>query len=276
MKKLFLLLALLSFQFCKPIHQHPQCTPHAYVAFATQNYFSILKVTLDSHKEFSKQPFIVYGINADIPFSTQEYPLLIKRRMDVDLTQEHIFYVKPKVIYHANITNGVYIEADDVLNENVDTLFEICPIVKNIPFCPIHPQDPQNQQAVMQAMEVIAKTTPYVHAAHVIFTSSCLPFIQEWYQNCLAFGHLGQNYDETVLNVLLWKHKATECVGAFDPYYGSLQAYLQGRLPTEHGYTPAHHVSFHTLHGCKDAQQSAEIFQVLKELSLQKRQNNKR
>ena len=54
-----------------------------FVCYATENYFPILQVMLDSVKAFSNRPVVAFGVNADIPFSLEEYPFLIKKRVNI-------------------------------------------------------------------------------------------------------------------------------------------------------------------------------------------------
>lgn len=234
-----------------------------FVTFATSNYFDLLKVTLDSAHEFSSRPVIAYGINADIPFSTAEYPRLIKRRLDVDLSKTHIFFIKVRIILESGLDYGIYIEADDILNNGVDALFDVCKTIQDYPLCPLHPKDPENQYQIMRLMGVTKKTMPYVHA-HILFAHTCRAFLQEWYDACLQYGRMAANYDETILNVLLWKHGATNYVPVYDPYFESIRAWREGRLPVEHGYTQSP-INYYMLHGCKDPQQAAFILELLKQ-----------
>ncbi len=233
-----------------------------FVTFATKNYFPLLRVLLDSIQAFSTRKIVAFGINDDIPYSTIDYPFLIKKRLDVDLNKEHIFCQKPRIIRDCNIKYGIYVEADDILNQGVDSLFDLCKTVDAFPLCPIHPQDPNNQQAIMRLFHVSKKSMPYVHG-HVLFSYHCLPFIDEWYKACQRFATISPCYDETILNVLLWKYRVTRYTDVYDPYYGCLSAYLENRVPTEHGYKQFHNIRYYMLHGCKDPNAAAELLKFL-------------
>lgn len=236
-----------------------------FVSFATRSYFDLLEVMLDSVHYFSTRPVIVYGINDDIPFSTQKYPRLIKRRIDVDykfLMRPRIFYQKPNIIQKCGIKYGIYIEADDILNYGVDNLFAIARKVKNTPICPVHEHDPCDQETVMKRLNVEKKSMPYVHG-HILFSYQCLPFVREWYQACLDYGHLAPNADETVLNVLLWKYKSQTYTSVYDPYgKEGINAYLMG-LPAPMSYSVNHKVKYYMFHGVKDPQDARDIFNML-------------
>ncbi|MFZ5953496.1 MAG: hypothetical protein ACOYT8_00170 [Candidatus Dependentiae bacterium] len=250
------------------MHMHAHTQPsEGFVTFATSNYFDLLKVTLDSAHEFSTRPVIAYGINAEIPFDTAQYPRLIKRRLDVDLSKVHIFFIKVRIILESGLDYGVYIEADDILNKGVDTLFDVCKTIQDYPLCPLHPKDPENQYQIMKLMGVTHKSMPYVHA-HILFSHTCRAFLQEWYEACLKYGRKAPNFDETILNVLLWKYGATQYLPVYDPYFESIQAWRENRIPYEHGYTQPD-IHYYMLHGCKNHAQAAYILEQLKQYAQQ-------
>ena len=243
----------------------------AFVTFATQNYFPLLKVLLDSIKAFSSKPIIAFGINANIPFSSKEYPFLLKKRIDVDLRRVSIFSQKARIILESNIRLGVYVEADDVVNHGVDNLFELARKVEEYPLCPIHPKDPNDQQKLMMAMGVTSKSMPYVHG-HIIFSERCIAFIREWYGMCLKYTHLAPNADETVLNVLLWKYNVKEYVSVFDPYYGTLDDYMNDQIPIS--YKDFYPINYYMFHGCKDPERARDILDRLIKFSNEKKERD--
>ncbi len=232
----------------------------AWVAFATADYFRLLEVTIASVHAFSTRPIIAVGVNEDIPFSTQQYPRLIKKRVDVDLKKESVFNQKPRSILESGVDFGVYIEADDILIAGCDTLFAYAHRERPYPLCPTHGQDPNNQERLMEVLNVSEKSMPYVHG-HVIFSKQCMPFIKEWLDHCLEYRDFAINADETILNVLLWKHQVTEQVPAYDPYYyGSLGPYLK-LTPEAARQSP--YSSWKMFHGCKNPIFSWWFLQVL-------------
>ena len=236
-----------------------------FVAFASKSYFPLLEIMLDSVHYFSTRPVIVYGINDDIPYDTDKYPRLIKRRIDMDpekIKRPWIFYQKPNIILKCGIRYGIYIEADDILNYGVDNLFAIARKVDRFPICPVHQHDPCDQKEVMDALGVTEKSMPYVHG-HVLFSYKCLPFISEWYQACQDYGHLATNADESVLNVMLWKYKSTFYTSVFDPYSKeALEAYLEGS-PAPKSYSVRHKVKYYMFHGSKNRYEARSIFNTL-------------
>jgi hypothetical protein len=235
----------------------------AFVSFATENYFPLLEVTIESIHAFSTRPIIAYGINADIPFDTNKYPRLIKRRIDKPANM-NIYFEKLNCIIQSNVKYGVYVEADDIVNYCVDELFEHCKKIEKYPLCPIHPQDPNDEWPLMARLGVTEKTNPYVHA-HILFSEHCIPFLQECFNLAISLGNIGANWDETLLNVMLWKYKVHNYyLPVFDPLFGTVNDYLRGVYPRAYitGHTPE--VTYHMIHGCKNASQAKNILQILK------------
>lgn len=257
MLKKFILIVLLGF------NNLTAQIEEGFVTFATENYFPLLEVLLDSVKAFSTRPIVVFGVNADVPFSQEKYPFLIKKRIDVDLSKESIYFQKPKIILESNIKYGVYVEADDILNFGVDILFEWARKSKDYPLCPKHPQDPNNQHNIMNFLCVQNKSMPYVHG-HVLFSQTCMPFVKEWYETCLKYGNQASNYDETILNVLLWKYKVDKYVPVYDPYFDSLENYKNNTCPEQHGYNKNEPIHYFMFHGCKNPDEARKILDLLK------------
>jgi hypothetical protein len=96
-------------------------------------------------------------------------------------------------------------ETDDVVNYNVDVLFEVLHVWPYpLPLSPRHPDDPNIYADFMQQHNVSKRTTPYIHA-HIIWNYRALPFLKKLYF-LLRRGHFkGANFDETGLNIMLWK-----------------------------------------------------------------------
>ncbi len=97
-----------------------------WVAYATEDYFSLLEIAIASAHTFSTRPIVAVGLNADVPFSTQKYPRLIKKRIDVSMEWVRPYIFKPLAILTAGLKRGVYIDADAILNKGCDALFAFC------------------------------------------------------------------------------------------------------------------------------------------------------
>ncbi|HEY5236700.1 MAG TPA: hypothetical protein VIJ14_11020, partial [Rhabdochlamydiaceae bacterium] len=109
----------------------------AFVTYATANYFPLVEALLDSIKVFSTRPIVVFGVNADIPFSSDKYPFMVKKRIDLDSqSKESVFFAKPKAILESGVLRGIYVDSDIVLNVGFDVLFEQCKRDVTYPICP--------------------------------------------------------------------------------------------------------------------------------------------
>lgn len=99
-------------------------------------------------------------------------------------------------------------ETDDVVNYNVDVLFDVLHVWPYpLPLSPRHPDDPQNYHHFMREFNVSKRSLPYIHA-HMIWNYRAMPFLRNL-RELLRRGHFhGSNYDETAVNVMLWHAKA--------------------------------------------------------------------
>ena len=241
-------------------HANARQIEEAFVSFATTDYFPLLEVTVESIHAFSTRPIIVYGINADVPFDTNKYPRLIKRRIDKP-QNVNIYFQKFNCIIQSNVKYGIYVESDDIVNYRIDDLFTHCRQVTEYPLSPIHPQDPNNQFRLMGILDVKEKTNPYVHG-HIIFSERCIPFLKKCYELAISLGNIGANWDETLLNVMLWKYRVHDYyLPVYDPYFETLSNYLQGTQPTTYSMP----VTYHMIHGCKNIHKAQHILEILKE-----------
>jgi len=216
----------------------------AYVSFVNNNqiYIDLMKTTIQSVIDFSKYKFIIYCIN--IPNKVfEDHDRIIIR--NIDDTIANIYYYKPFVIADAikkGLRSGYYIESDDVLTPIADSyLYYHSFSIKNIPLSPIHPDDYIVPETDMKMLDIeLSKTQPYIHG-HILFNSSCLSFIEEWFYHCNKSNYLFKNADETVLNLMYWKYKCkNHYLNIIDPWY-------------ENFYSKSIYKNTAcTFHGCKD------------------------
>jgi len=251
-----------------PIPQQEQIIEKGFVAFATPDFFPYIEILLESIKAFSKYPIVVFGINSDIPFSTEKYPFLIKRRWNLkSLDRDSIMFCKPDIILASQIKNGIYVDADMIVNDGVDNLFENHSKITTYPLCPKFVFDPNNQKKVMNAMGVTEKTMPYVQA-QLIFSEKCKPFLIEWKKSCMQFRKESRvaEHDETVLNVLLWKYKATQFVKCWEPWYPTAYDYINDSLEFHNNSCYKDFIGdidYYMFHGCKNINESKKILNLL-------------
>lgn len=254
----------------------------AFVTYSTENYFPLMEVLLDSVKAFSTRPVVAFGINADVPFSQTTYPFLIKKRIDIDIPkipdedrgpQTHSVYaltlmlIKPKILLDSEIQNGVYVDADIVLNAGCDALFSFCEKVQQTPLSPTYPYTAEIPKELMEAMDVPKKMMNLVHNPIIVFSENCRPFLQEWLEADEKYGFLPLDItDESIYNALLWKHGATTALSVCDPFHPLHRDYIWGGNigALQNGYKEViGKIDFYCFHGCKTAHFAKKILQEL-------------
>lgn len=193
-----------------------------FVSFSTNdNYLKLSEIMIESVSKFSKYPIILYCIDFDEPYFKHKFSNVFYKK--IDKQNRNIFLFKSLVIKDAienmNVKNGIYIESDDIVTPTIDNLFDECNNISIYPLSPIHPGEPNNQDNIMELLQVTNKSMHYVHA-HIVFTNLTIDFINEWYNYCCKYINVARNYDETILNVMYWKHNVTKCIDyIYDPYY---------------------------------------------------------
>ncbi|CAF0905702.1 unnamed protein product [Rotaria sordida] len=244
-----------------PLNSTPR---EAFVTFCNNQpkYLSLLIVILDAVHHFSTRPIIAYGIDVDLNIDNKKYPRLIKRRLSQKDCGPSIYFCKIYAIVHSQIDYGIYIEADTLVNWNVDILFDVLhrwPYP--LPLSPRHPDDPRNYGHFLKRFKLDFKhrTTPYIHA-HILWNYRAYPFLQRAI-TLIRQGHfIGANFDETGINVLLWQAKANHTLCKIDPYYSFLSAYESNQTIC----SKYCHTAYIFIHGCKDANEMHKLFKRLK------------
>ncbi|CAF0750270.1 unnamed protein product [Adineta ricciae] len=236
----------------------------AFVTFCNNNqrYLDLLKVLLDSVHTFSTRHIIAFGIDVDLNIDPTPYPRLIKRRISQRDCGPSVYFCKIHAIVSSNVDYGVLMETDDVVNYNVDLLFDVLHVWPYpVPLSPRHPDDPQNYHHFMRQFNVSKRSLPYIHA-HMIWNYHAIPFLRNL-RELLRRGHFhGSNYDETAVNVMLWHAKANYTLCKYDPFFTFSEAYEL--WPNITNCTRYCHTVFITLHGSKDAPISAALLERLK------------
>lgn len=233
--------------------------PFAYISFVNERppYPELMKITLESHRRFSKLPFILYLVGEAKPEWFIPHPLLHIIQLPTTIQLQSIFFYKPFIIQDAlkrGLQAGYYVESDDIFTKDADLIQSYLYKIKTIPLSPIHPDGScfPIPQGYLEAVGAEEETQPYCHG-HVLFTKDCLSFIEEWLYKCQCLQ--GLNWDESVLNALYWKY---ECKEHYMPIIDE---------DFHHFLTPDTHptpkfgafVSPITIHGCKDPAQALQI-----------------
>lgn len=234
----------------------------AWVVFATESHFALLEVAVAGIHAFSTRPVVAVGVNADIPFSLEKYPRLFKKRIDVDLNERKAYYYKPQAILAADLDYGIYLDADAIPNIGCDYLFEVARQVGDYPLLPRHEDEAYVLEEAMQFFGIEKRSMHYAHSDVVVYSRNCLPFMIEWSDICLKYPWLGYPvWDETLINVLLWKKGATEQLYICDPYNAYFGDYLgmsQEKIATD----PYNH--WFVFHGNKDVDRGWRMLDALK------------
>ncbi|CAF2130041.1 unnamed protein product, partial [Rotaria magnacalcarata] len=236
----------------------------AFVTFSNNqpSYLALLNVLLDSVHAFSTRPIIAFGIDVDLNIDTNKYPRVIKRRIAQSDCGPSVYFCKIHAIVSSNVEYGVLMETDDVVNYNVDVLFDVLHVWPYpLPLSPRHPDDPQNYDIYMKNHNVSKRTTPYIHA-HIIWNYRAIPFLKKLHSLLRQGDFQGANFDETAVNVMLWKAGANHTLCKYDPYHTYGDAYI--RWPTITNCSQYCHTAFITLHGCKEHQVSSDLLTTLK------------
>lgn len=139
---------------------------------------------------------------------------------------------KPLVILDAlnhGVEEGIFLDADGIAKENIDTTFEYVTECEDYPLVGKglfeymmlngigNPATGKTlEQPLMDLLGVNNRTMYYVSTNLILFTAKMKSFIEEWASVADREEIINNNvhyapyHDETIINVLLWKHNATK------------------------------------------------------------------
>lgn len=230
------------------------------------NYKNLGQVLIQSVLHFSKYPIVVM-LQEGTPSLDPEYlgnsRIILKNMTKCD---GHSYFCKMQAILQSGIRHGVWADTDAVvINRRVDQLFDMIKKHKKpFPLMPRHPgPDPQNEGPCMDQLHVKSKSMPYVHAAVVIFNPESRGFIEEVWNARHICAH--NNWDETALNVMMWKNNVTEFACFLEPYFDHFEQFRVTSAPHERRAetTPC---LFRFSHGSKSPNTNMNIFNQAKQL----------
>ncbi|CAF0916704.1 unnamed protein product [Adineta ricciae] len=227
-------------------------------------YYNLLIQLLDSIHYFSTRPIIAYGIDIDLDFDTKKYPRLIQRRLNKSNCGRSVFFCKIHAIIESKLDYGIQIDADSVVNWNIDILFDVIhrwPY--SFPLAPRHPTPPNNMDSFFKAFQLDKKnrSMPYVHA-QFSWNYRAYPFFIRALRYMREGNFLGANYDESAVNVFLWKDRVQHTLCRIDPFVEYLPAYEN----QEQTCGKSCHAAFMIIHGAKDASIARRSFKHLRKL----------
>lgn len=234
-----------------------------YVTFIDNNpkYLELLDTLIESVLLFSEKKIEVFSINFDYKHSSDR--VLTKRINISDKNFATICYSKLYSSVNCSFDYGIQLDGDFIITKEMDKLFLETKKIKSTPLGSLHPEDPNNQKNIMDYLSVGKKTQPYVHATY-LFNNNCKPFLEECYklsQELTKKNIFPYNYDETILNVMLWKYNSNEWVDTYDPYYEFFIDRDEKKIPN---YKWMNNVNFYSCHGIKDPQYAKQILNKLK------------
>lgn len=234
-----------------------------YVTFVDSNpkYLELLDILIESVLFFSDKKIEVFAINFDYNHSSNS--VLTKKINLRDKNFSTICYSKLYASFNSEFDYGVQLDTDFIITKEMNNLFIDCKKIKNLPFGSLHPNDPDNQKNIMDFLNVKTKTQPYVHATY-LFSNTCKPFLEECYKISQELNNkniIPLNYDETILNVMLWKYESNEWVDTYDPYF---EFFIDKDKEKITNYNWMKNVNFYSCHGIKDPTYAKHIFNKLK------------
>ena len=206
----------------------------------------------------------VNSINFDFCHSSKK---VINKRINLkNEDYENICYAKTYSSLSTDFDVAVQLDSDMIVTRESIDLFDLIDPKENFVLGSIHPLDPNNQQNVMSEYDITSKSQPYIHATYLL-TKNSKSFLREVYemeQHLLRKGIRPHNYDETVLNCALWKHKKINCfVDCYDPFYKCfLHSFTKEKL-LYHGYKNPSKVKRTICHGCKDVNLAKSIYETI-------------
>lgn len=205
----------------------------------------------------------VNSINFDFSHSSQK---VISKRINIENENyENICYAKTYSSMTTGFDVALQLDSDMIVSKESVDLFDLIDPEERFVLGSIHPSDPNNQQNVMSRYNITGKSQPYIHATYLL-TKNSKAFLKEVYdaeQELICNRIRPNNYDETVLNCILWKHKRTNCfVDCYDPYYECFQNFTRENL-LFHGYKDPSKVHRIICHGCKNIDTSKKIYEKL-------------
>ena len=214
----------------------------SFITHTTEDYIELTEKLLKSISLFSKKQIICYTVNFDWDI---DLPHVITKRYNTnraiskakfegdnkktkgyinrfDLNAFKINSTKPYLMIDAldnGITEGIYLDGDQIANHNIDSMFDYFSDMDNFPLVAKGIFDMMMingksdiERPLMDKLGVPNRGT-YLQTCALTFNENCRWFINEWIDlnddtDILSNPGLYAPFqDETTCNVLLWKYK---------------------------------------------------------------------
>jgi len=197
------------------------------VVFATPDepYATLTRILAQSVLEFTSMGVLIAGLGQSIPFRhprVDSIPIFLS-----SYNLESIYYAKFEASLASPFDLSIQVDCDMVASPELSDLVDLADSRSLFPQAAQHPHDPDNQGRLMQLLSVSHKSQPYAHGTY-LYARNARPFLEEcksvgrWIRDRRRgpFGYRPNNFDETILNVMLWRHGATgTLLPWFDPYH---------------------------------------------------------
>jgi hypothetical protein len=233
----------------------------------SQKYQQLNDLLIESIINLTDYDIEVFGINCTLKHSSNR---VINRTINLkDECIDTIFYSKIYSSYASDFDIGLQLDSDMIVTPDAIRLFE--EIDPEYPFVKgsLHPWNGLEPAhiAIMNKLGAKQKSQPYIHATY-LFTKNSKDFLKEAYDIGMNFFKSGVspiNYDETVLNTLLWKNNVNDAnVVCYDPYFEYFKKHLG--MPTNEDVSKPYGdednflVRYLICHGCKNIEDAQRIY----------------
>jgi len=244
---------------------------------ANEKYLKLNDILIESILHFTDLEVEVNAINFDFCHNSDR---VISKR--INLNQENfatICYAKISSSLTSNFDIGLQLDADMIVTPDIVKVFDM--IEENHSFIKgsRHPWNGPFSRSHFETLQRVGGnkiTQPYIHATY-LFTKNSKNFLQEALDNAFAMhkdNFHPVNFDETILNCLLWKYEKEDCfVDCYDPYFEVFKSKIgmktEQRFDHRLPYTDIENfpVNFYLSHGCKDPIEARSILNTLRSIT---------
>jgi len=219
-------------------------TDFYWVTHFTENYEPLLKVLINSIKNFSNRKCILYTINYTSPLAYKLSDQFIVRRLDIELGElnskgkyDNVLSLKPSIL--SDVTDFipdskfVYVDTDIALTINADSITKYFDQLENFPLINSHTHDLITVRGIVDGEEwssplnILGEATGvpiYVYPRRktnvIVFDKNCKWFFDEQIELFQQYRGTRQGifalHDEDSANLLLNKYNYTKCLPLVD------------------------------------------------------------
>lgn len=248
-----------------------------FVTFVNNNqkYLKLNEILVESILSFTELEVEVFSINFDYKHENNR---VISKRINVNKECiDTIFYSKIFSSLCSDFDIGLQLDSDMIVTSDAVKIFDKINSDYKYIKGSLHPWNgPLNNSHhfIMNCMGVKTQSQPYIHATY-LFTKNSKEFLKEAYDigmQMFSNNIHPINYDETILNCLLWKKNISDAnIECYDPYFEyfknqiGLKANMQDLIPYGNRYD--FHVDSYICHGCKNEKEAQSILLKMKELN---------